>query len=212
MIEAWQPVPPHDAVRWLSAAPVRWWFAGGWALDLFMGASSRPHGDLDVGVLRKDASALVATLPTWEFFESKDGVRTPLDVGGPPRANVNSLWGRPRGAALWTLEIMLDDGTDDTWVYRRHSEIRVPLAMAIKRSREGLPYLAPEIQLLFKARNARPRDHADFARVSPALDAEARRWFRDALALTDPGHQWINALNGLCWPETSPQDRPCIPP
>jgi hypothetical protein len=197
VLEPWQPVSPLDAVRWLSAAPVPWWFAGGWALDLFMGTSSRPHGDLDVGVLRRDASALIAMLPTWEFFESKGGVRTPLRAGAPPRANVNSLWGRPLGAAAWILEIMLDEGTEDTWIYRRHTGIRVPLATAIKRSGEGLPYLAPEIQLLYKARNARPRDHSDFARVSPALDAEARRWLRDALARTNAGNDWINALDGL---------------
>jgi hypothetical protein len=198
MNRAWQPAHPRDAAHWLSALHVQWWFAGGWALDLFMGSQSRPHGDLDVGVLRRDALACITALSTWEFFESKDGALSPLRASERPRENVNSLWGRPRGTTPWKLEVMLDDAVSDAWVYRRHSEVTMPLSIAIKRNTEGLPYLAPEIQLLYGARNARPQDQADFARVAPALDANARAWLRDALARSDSDHAWINALDRLC--------------
>jgi aminoglycoside-2''-adenylyltransferase len=197
MDKAWQPVHPRQAARWLSPATVRWWFAGGWALDLFLGTQSRPHGDLDVGVSRRDALALIATLSSWEFFEAKDGVLTRLPAGSAPRENVNSLWSRPWGTAAWQLEVMLDACAGDRWIYRRHSDVTMPLSMAIRRSTDDLPYLAPEIQLLYKARNARPRDHADFVRVLPALSADARIWLRDALARTDSGHEWINILDSL---------------
>jgi len=31
-----------------------WGFAGGWAIDLLVGASTRPHADVDVALLRQD--------------------------------------------------------------------------------------------------------------------------------------------------------------
>jgi hypothetical protein len=49
----------------------------------------------------------------------------------------------------------------------------MPLAHAIRRSSEGIPYLAPEIQLLYKARDARPEDQADFKCCAPLLDSQA---------------------------------------
>jgi hypothetical protein len=58
----------------------------------------------------------------------------------------------------------------------------------------GLPYLAPEIVLLFKAKHLGPRDRTDFGNALPALSAEARRWLRDAIEKTHPGHEWLNAL------------------
>ncbi len=40
----------------------------------------------------------------------------------------------------------------------------------------GIPCLAPEAVLLFKAKHRRDKDEADFARALPKLDAAQRRW------------------------------------
>lgn len=192
--DAWHPAPPAEGAQWLSAITARWWFAGGWALDLFMGAQSRSHGDLDVGILRRDAPAVIAALPDWEFFEAKDGTLTALGAGAAPRVSVNSLWGRPKDTASWKLELMLDEGADGLWIYRRNPEIQRPFVTAIKRAPDGLRYLAPEIQLLYKARHCRSLDHADFNLVTPRLEPQALAWLRDALSRTDPGHTWLQAI------------------
>jgi len=89
---------------------------------------------------------------------------------------------------------MLDDSVDDTWVYRRDPSIRRPFSTVIRRNDAALPYLAPEIQLLFKARALRPRDQLDFEVIAPILDASARDWLLDALERSEPGHTWISAL------------------
>jgi hypothetical protein len=39
------------------------------ALDLYAGSQSRPHGDLDIGLLRRDVREVRAALPSWEVFE-----------------------------------------------------------------------------------------------------------------------------------------------
>jgi hypothetical protein len=64
----------------------------------------------------------------------------------------------------------------------------------MRRTSEGLPYLAPEIVLLFKARWSRPKDEDDLNGVVPLLDAYARRWLRLVLDMVHPGHAWVARL------------------
>ncbi len=194
---AWRSVQPSEGLHWLSALSVPWWVAGGWALDLFVGRQSRPHKDFDVGIRRRDIREVTARLPAWEFFEAKDGVLTPLDGGGVPRTDVNSLWGRRMGFASFEMELMLDEADETDWVFRRTAMIRRPLATAIRFNPDGVPYLSPEIQLLYKARAARAQDDADFAYIAPRLDLAARGWLQKALAVVEPGHAWLSVLTGI---------------
>jgi hypothetical protein len=193
-LTTWQPVDPAHGAAWFSSVEVPWWIAGGWALDLHLGRQSRVHVDLDVGIRRCDIATVRERFTSWEMFEAKDGILTPLDPGEVPRFDVHSLWCRPVGASHWMLELMLDDSVGDAWVYRRLSSIRRPFSTAVRRCPSGLSYLAPEIQLLYKARCPRPRDHVDFELVAPLLDADARAWLVDALHRAEPGHPWISAL------------------
>lgn len=149
-----------------------------------------------MGILRRDVLEVIAGLPSWEFFEAKGGVLSKLEGGKVPIAGVNSLWGRAADSARWELELMLDEASDNHWVFRREPTIRRPLTTAIRHTADGTPYLAPEIQLLYKARAPRAQDQADFLHIAPRLDLDARSWLQDALAKTDPGHTWLSVLNG----------------
>lgn len=194
---AWQTVDPTACATWFAAVEVPWWIAGGWALDLYFGRQSRTHGDLDVGILRRDVGAVRERLSAWEMFEAKDGTLTRLELGKAPRREVNSLWCRPADSSLWTVQLLLDESADDAWIYRRKPSIRRPLSTAIRITASGLPYLAPEIQLLYKARGLRPRDQSDFELIAPLLEASARDWLVDALHRCEPEHPWISALRSL---------------
>jgi hypothetical protein len=81
-----------------------------------------------------------------------------------------------------------------SWVFRRVPTVRMPLANVIKRTQEGIPYLTPEIQLLYKARHPRAKDQDDFERVLPRLGASARVWLIDALSTIDSAHAWLAKL------------------
>lgn len=190
----WRSAQPSEGVLWLTALSVPWWVAGGWALDLFVGYQSRPHKDLDVGILRRDVLQVINGLPSWKFVEAQGSVLTKLEAGKVPRAGVNSLWGRAEESDKWELELMLDEADDDHWVFRRAPTIRRPLTTAIQHDSEGIPYLAPEIQLLYKARALRAQDQADFIHTAPRLDPDARGWLQDALTRTYPGHPWLAVL------------------
>lgn len=89
---------------------------------------------------------------------------------------------------------MIADTTDDQWLFRRNGRIRRPLAMVGHRTNDGLPYLALEMQLLYKAKALRPKDEVDFARTLPSLDREQRQWLAQSLALVHPEHSWLTQL------------------
>jgi len=196
----WRSVHPTEVARYLSSLRAPWWVAGGWALDLFVGSQSRQHKDLDVGILRKDALMVLAALSSWQIFEAKDGLLTRMRQGYAPGANVNSLWCRPADDTDWTFELMLDESQDDRWAFRRDPTIQRPLSLAVRRDSSGIPFLAPEIQLLYKARPVRAKDQADFDHVAPRLDPEARSWLRTALAKVDPCHEWLISSPHLASP------------
>jgi len=193
----WQPAYPRDAIRWLAAVDTLWWVAGGWALELFCEYPHRPHKDLDIGILRRLAPKVLAALDAWEFFEARNGTLFRVAGGEVPNAAVNSLWGRRIGETAWTLELVLDESDGDRWVFRRNHTVTMPLSGAIRHSSEGIPYLAPEIQLLYKARKARPEDQADFKCCAPLLDSRALQWLQEAIGNSDPNHQWLPALASL---------------
>lgn len=57
----------------------------------------------------------------------------------------------------------------------------------------GLPVIAPETALMYKAANPdEPSAQADFAAVYPLLDDQQRAWLQSALAALYPaGHPWL---------------------
>lgn len=83
-----------------------------------------------------------------------------------------------------------------TWICRRDPSIQPPCQQVIATTPDGIPYLAPQIVLLFKARHHRPKDLADFTGVLPLLNPARRAWLATALACVHPGHPWISELQG----------------
>ena len=76
------------------------------------------------------------------------------------------------------IEFFLNDAKDGAWVFRREPSIRVPLSDLTVTGPTGAPLLAPEVQLLHKARLHRPKDEHDFNPVLPHLEPARRDWLR----------------------------------
>lgn len=147
-----------------------------------------------MGILRRDTARVIAAMEAWEFFEAQQGTLSgPLR--GSARQGVNSLWVRRRGEEPWALELMLDEAEADQWVFRRDHTIRRPLTSVVRHDADGIPYLAPEIQLLYKAKHLRAEDELDFQRVAVHLGGTAREWLRGALRRLEPQHRWLAALS-----------------
>ena len=76
----------------------------------------------------------------------------------------------------------------------RDPRIRLPYSEVIEHTNGGIPYVRPEIVLLFKAKHARPKDEGDLAAVLPRLDASRRRLLAGWLEQVHPVHFWIADL------------------
>lgn len=91
-------------------------------------------------------------------------------------------------------QFFLNDAEGGVWTSRRDPRITLHVRELAQRSASGIPVVAPQVQLLYKARHAGRKDEHDFALVVPRISRARRAWLRDALELVHPGHRWIQAL------------------
>ena len=189
----WARRTPADVAALFADYPGRWWIAGGWAIEAFTGVV-REHDDIDPSVLRSDLPALRRHLDgKLDIWSAADGALRPLLPAEDELEGAIQVWTRPHALAPWEYDILLTPGTPQEWVYRRDESIRLPMAEALW-TLDGIPYLRPEIQLLYKAAGLRTKDQSDFEATAPLLDSASRTWLRTQLVRTLPGHRWIAAL------------------
>jgi hypothetical protein len=82
----------------------------------------------------------------------------------------------------------------DHWICRRDETIRLPYNDIIQHTVDGIPYLAPEFVLLFKAKHVRSKDQADFDGSLPHMTRRQRETLAGLLTRVHPGHRWLAAL------------------
>ena len=182
-------------VELLRGYPGRWWIAGGWAIQAFTDVA-RPHGDIDPSVPRSDADLLCRhLLGRLDVWAADEGTLRPLvgDDAVVP-CTCSNLWLRAGGSEPWEFDVILMDGTDEQWTYKRDARVTLPFCDVLWR-RDGTDYLRPELQLLHKAPGLRRKDQLDFDACLPLLAESARSWLKTALETAHPGHRWIEALS-----------------
>ena len=204
-----------------STYPRPWCLAGGWAVDAWLDAETREHGDIDIVVFEPDQPAMFEHLePGWDLVAHDAnlvGVYTePWD--GEPLALPAHLHCRPRSPGRadlmqWItppfksmkdgndLEVVVNELPGGEWLLHSEPRITVPLAEAIRASPWGLPTLGPEYLVFYKATayvgdphiKPRPRDETDSQAILPLLSDGQRSWLRDAVGRV-PHHEWAAAL------------------
>lgn len=196
-VSKWEPWLPRQAAALLAEVDVPWYVAAGWALELFVGGEPRrEHDDLEIAVPSSRFDELAGALAAFDVFVIT-GPReaTPLAEARDRLADTHQTWIREPATGRWRLDVFREPSDGDTWICRRDPSIRLPYAQVIERTEEGIPYGAPEIVLLFKAKHAdEAKNHADFQATLPRLDARRRRWLRSALARIHPAHSWLPDL------------------
>lgn len=190
-LSAWAPWSPQKAAALLDGVNANWCVVGGWAIDLFLGRQTRAHEDLEIAIPRGEFAAMRERLAAFQLYVVGDGEVRTLARGAEPPPEKHQNW--VREGEHWRMDVMLEPGDADIWVFRRDEAITAPRAQMIG-SRDAVPYLQPEGALLYKAKAVRPKDEADFALAAPAMDADARAWLREALERAHPDHPWIAKL------------------
>lgn len=188
---SWEHFPPDRMAELFGRLTTPWWIAGGYAIEFFLGRSIREHGDIDVLLLRRDQHEVHRVLAGWDIHaaDPPGGLR-PWHAGEQLPAGVHDIWCREHPGGPWRIQVMLDEADGDEWHSRRDARIHRPVSSLGVRTTTGMPILAPEIQLFYKAKDTRPKDEVDFAAALPFLDEDRRRWLDAALSVTRPDHRW----------------------
>jgi hypothetical protein len=192
--DAWDPWSPAELSRRLGCVSRPWCVVGGWAIDLWHGSKTREHGDLEFTVLREDLGVFRRELKDMEFYTVNDGVLELLAVDQEPATEIFQIWCFDRPADRWRVDMMIEPGTDESWVYKRDQQIKRPRTEMVALTADGIPYLNPSAVLLFKAKHRRPKDEEDFTRAALKMPAAERRWLRDCLDRLHPEHEWAKVL------------------
>ena len=193
--DPWTALRPDDASREFAQLTTRWWVCGGWSIDLWLGRDTREHADLDIGCFRNDVAQMCDDLSDWEIFTAHEGVLARLPAGTDVPAHISSLWCRRAGSPSWDVQVMIEESDGLTWRFRRDTRVEQAADLITWWSEVGVASLRPEVQLLYKAKEVRSHDQADFDHVLPTLGPAAREWLSKSLRLVHPGHPWLLHLS-----------------
>jgi len=193
------PLNPKEVLFLLGDTPFQWWIAGGWAIDLFLGEQTRPHFDTDVAIARDSQLAAQSELKAWEFHSTKRDengniVLREWKIGEFLGREYPGVWARKSGEEIWRFEFIFHEISDQTWTFRYDDSVKHHLAKIGRMSPNNIPYLQPEIALLYKAARLRDVDEQDFNRILPNLNQIQRRQLLLDLQKFEPDHPWIAIL------------------
>lgn len=188
------PQPVTRVTELLVGFKPDWALCGGWAVDAWVGRQTRDHLDVDLLVFDEDQGAVHGFFRTgWllnghdvhddDSTHAWDGRRLVLPAHIHARANG------------FELDVQLNRRAGGDWRLGTTPEVRIPLSQAIRRSAWGVPTVAPELLLLYKATSEiRAHDEADFRALLPLLSPAERGWLRAAIAALHPDHDWLGPL------------------
>jgi Aminoglycoside-2''-adenylyltransferase len=193
--------PVHAVGSLLTGLTVPWWITGGWGIDLGVGHVTRDHADVNVMMLERDEHVLRGLTgvgiqliadgqppgpwPTGRRLTAVPAAGPRQPVTGPGRRVGERLMLRGEGLPL-PVEVMPASAVGAIWVYKKGSHVFIRPLPDITRYWQGIPFLAPEVVLLIKARPGLDRpgtddDQRDFEAALPLLSTEQRSWLKDAI-------------------------------
>ncbi|WP_256641210.1 nucleotidyltransferase domain-containing protein [Streptomyces murinus] len=187
---AWRPEQIAERLNGVSAP---WCVAAGWALDLFRGEQTRDHGDLELAVPAAAFAEIRDRFPEYAFDAVGSG-KVWADAGAEELAGTHQTWLRDPASGQFLLDVFREPHDGGTWICRRDQSLRLPYDAIIERTADGIPYLIPELVLLFKAKATRPKDQADFEGILPLLSQARRDALSTWLTRVHPGHGWAAEL------------------
>jgi hypothetical protein len=184
---------PAEVAQRLAGVSAPWCVAAGWALDLFRGGQTREHGDIEIAVPAAAFPEVRARFPGYAFDAAGSG-RIWENATPEVLAATHQTWLRDPATGNYLLDVFREPHDGGTWICRHDETIRLAYGEIIRRTPDGIPYLTPELVLLFKAKHARPKDQADFDKTVPHMTPAQRTALAGLLARAHPGHRWLANL------------------
>jgi aminoglycoside-2''-adenylyltransferase len=191
----WEPLGLEELKQLLAPVSAPWWLAGGRGLDLFIGHETRTHVDIDIAVLRRDQQAFREALGKWDVQIAHAGEFIPWKRGEAiTNPEHHEIWARESKDGPWRLELLLEESDGKRWRFRRNERIGLNVADLGRSDASGIPFIRPEVTLLYKSKSPRPVDETDFLYLLPRLDVAQKGWLVGGLYTIDPTHRWIERL------------------
>jgi hypothetical protein len=184
---------PGQIAQHLAGIAAPWCVAAGWALDLFRGAQTREHGDIEIAIPAASFPEVRDRFPGYAFDAVGSG-RIWESAAPGVLAATHQTWLRDPATGNYLLDVFREPHDGQTWICRHDETIRLPYSEIIRHTPDGIPYLVPELVLLFKAKHARPKDQADFDGTIPRMTPAQRATLADLLARAHPAHRWLANL------------------
>lgn len=201
----------------MSSVHFTWAVCGGFALDLFLEKDIRAHSDIDICVFESDRENVLDYMlkNNWLVYEFRgQGKVRPLNASLSSETGRNLMCTNGEcdivkfypcedKGLLWYeffhtgikelnyLEFLFNTADEDYFVFDKNQGIKRELSKAVLFN-NGIPYLAPEIVLLYKSsRSENAEYHYDFEQTYPYMNDEQKMWFSKGLdALYPNGHIW----------------------
>ena len=184
---------PSEVAQHLAGIATPWCVAAGWALDLFRGTQTREHGDIEIAIPAATFPEVRNRFPGYAFDAVSSG-RIWENATPDVLAATHQTWLRDPATGNYLLDVFREPHDGETWICRHDQTIRLPYSEIIRHTPDGIPYLAPELVLLFKAKRAHPKDQADFDATIPCMTTAQRTTLAGFLARAHPGHRWLANL------------------
>jgi len=204
--------------QFMESMKIDYAICGGHAIDLFLGKKTRPHKDLDVAVYWEDRDIIVQHMlhEGWDVYEpcGTAFLHKIKDVASQKRIKTNIWCVKPGNQhyrfteqekemyavdfdgseqlELDFIEFLFNTRKNGAFLYAKNHDIQMSLDKVTAKDND-LPFLAPEMVLLYKSTMANNPDYQlDFDNAFPKMNAEQRAWLENALAAIFPyGHEWL---------------------
>lgn len=215
----------------LDSMDIFWAVCGGDAIDLFVGKQTRPHKDIDIAAFWEDREKIITTFLQlgWRIFEPDHGLMREICSLDEDLRTEDNLWcirpessgylithhhdnffeittNRAHQDVLDYIEILFNREKNGEFLYKRNPSIR--LSPYLYHSAEEIPFLAPEMVLLYKSVFVRLLAHPtaenmevvenyrhDFRVAVEQFNDKQRAWLKSALEISYPmGHEWLEVL------------------
>lgn len=194
----WNPLTPKEVKTIFKDTDFRWWIAGGYTLEAFVGFSYRHHSDIDVLLLREETKDLMYQLTDWELYlASPPGNLKEWDHREPLPPTVTDIWVKEKGQSIWSFQIMINDSKNNQFIYKRDPSILFDIEKFTWKAKDEIPFLAPELQLLYKAKDRREKDDLDFQQCMSLMAEDKRKWLIEKITKCfSSEHPWVIATKG----------------
>ena len=208
-----------DANALLKQGGFEYQFCAGQAIDLYLGRETRVHGDIDICTYWPDRDRIIRYMQSqgFEVYEMLGGGRahriTDPSVQMYEKRNIFCFkdgcplvktYPLDENDCCWIeffhigqtelnfIEFLFNDRSETHFEYARDREIKRDIDRAFLEC-GGVPYLAPEICLLYKSTDIdREGYQQDFDLTYAVLGGEQKQWLQRALTRLYPdGHKWI---------------------